>query len=463
MVESVEKAHVPAASVTGASPQDEKEEKQEQEQEQEQEHESDRRARPGTGVRGACCFPPPVVERTPASGTPGELSVRARLRELGLCTKGSHGDARRRLLKHEKKAAESLLLGGGGVYVSKPASPGAGPPNGRTCPRQLGSGVVAAAAVPRGRRKDDCVGMAEPCFDYFLCLDVEATCEEGRGFGNYQNEIIEWPVLMVDASTFEIVRTRRLPLARQPWISHDEEAISRHLTNSSVALLIPQLTFNRRFKADVEAAPSFAAVLRAFEAWLRERDAFLPGEDLPETPGGGARRPRRAIFVTDGPWDLRDHVRSTLLLNPDVANPHPLLSGPVVDIRRLFQLARPAKANFEDRSLSGMLRAVGLKFEGREHCGVDDARNVARLLERLANLNSEALQRAVRGLTLARSRRWRKVEVQPTRWLDPVEDRRRWPAILRTQQTEKDFNRQVERMQRRSANIRFAALEACFA
>lgn len=41
-------------------------------------------------------------------------------------------------------------------------------------------------------------------FDYYLFFDVEATCIEGGGF-TYANEIIEFPVILVNGKTFEIV------------------------------------------------------------------------------------------------------------------------------------------------------------------------------------------------------------------------------------------------------------------
>lgn len=40
-------------------------------------------------------------------------------------------------------------------------------------------------------------------FDYYLFFDVEATCIEGGGF-TYANEIIEFPVVLVDGKTFDI-------------------------------------------------------------------------------------------------------------------------------------------------------------------------------------------------------------------------------------------------------------------
>ena len=44
----------------------------------------------------------------------------------------------------------------------------------------------------------------EQPFQYYLCFDVEATCEKGGGF-EYKNEIIEFPIILLEGKTFEIV------------------------------------------------------------------------------------------------------------------------------------------------------------------------------------------------------------------------------------------------------------------
>ena len=43
----------------------------------------------------------------------------------------------------------------------------------------------------------------EQPFQYYLCFDVEATCDKGVRF-NYMNEIIEFPILLLESKTFEI-------------------------------------------------------------------------------------------------------------------------------------------------------------------------------------------------------------------------------------------------------------------
>lgn len=41
-------------------------------------------------------------------------------------------------------------------------------------------------------------------YDYYLCFDVEATCDERYAF-EFPNEVIEFPVVLLDGSTLEVV------------------------------------------------------------------------------------------------------------------------------------------------------------------------------------------------------------------------------------------------------------------
>ena len=43
-------------------------------------------------------------------------------------------------------------------------------------------------------------------------------------------------------------------------------------------------------------------------------------------------------------------------------------------------------------NLSDMLKDIGMEFEGREHCGLDDARNIARIVLYLANEKNARLE-----------------------------------------------------------------------
>ncbi len=107
----------------------------------------------------------------------------------------------------------------------------------------------------------------------------------------------------------------------------------------------------------MDAAETFPAVLKRFRLWLLDYVAD----------------PCSICFASDGPWDLRDFMQKQCLTSN---LPFPSYMQRFLDIRHVWTkvLARP-KLN-----LAGMLAALGLAFQGREHSGIADARNVARIL-----------------------------------------------------------------------------------
>lgn len=132
----------------------------------------------------------------------------------------------------------------------------------------------------------------------------------------------------------------------------------------------------------------------------------------------------KTVWVCDGPWvsisfaagsaptdstvqDLRDFVAKSCWIG-NFERPS-WLAGDMIDLRRLVQGARaqcaggapaPGAVGAEtageeadgelqvkklaSSTLADMLSAYGMSFDGREHSGIDDAHNAARLLVELA-------------------------------------------------------------------------------
>lgn len=111
-------------------------------------------------------------------------------------------------------------------------------------------------------------------------IDFEATCEESHNF-DYDNEIIEFPAVLLDGTTYTEVDVFHEYI--RPVLNPKLTAFCMRLTGIS--------------QAQVDAADAFPAVLARFEAWLTAR--ALPS-------------PKRVVFVTDGPWDLRDFLRKQI-------------------------------------------------------------------------------------------------------------------------------------------------------
>lgn len=217
-------------------------------------------------------------------------------------------------------------------------------------------------------------------YDAFLVLDVEATCEEGTGF-EWPNEIIEWPVCLMrwkdkseqgKACQLEIVDEFR-SFVKPTW----RPQLSQFCTD------LTGIT-----QAQVDSAPTFQKVLKTFARFLVNHGLIDPKSGRPI---------QRFCWCSDGPFDIRDFVVKQCFISKA---PMPLwLKGDVLDIRRVVSVWAVATGNpgttnknkplirphFRSLNIPQQLQALGLPaFQGRLHSGIDDTRNVARVMTELA-------------------------------------------------------------------------------
>ncbi|CAO3589370.1 unnamed protein product [Absidia cylindrospora] len=184
-------------------------------------------------------------------------------------------------------------------------------------------------------------------FDYYLFFDVEATCAADGGF-EYPNEIIEFPVVLVDGQSFEIVDEFR---------SYVKPSINSTLSEFCMSLTgITQET--------VDASPDFVQVLDDFQKFMAKHGLF---------------QEKTAAFVTDGPFDIRDFIskqcyHSQLKKRPDY------FCQPWVNIRKLYQ---DFYKNKKSKNIPRMLADLNMDFEGQQHSGLDDARNLVYIARRM--------------------------------------------------------------------------------
>ncbi|GAA5881302.1 hypothetical protein JCM3774_000962, partial [Rhodotorula dairenensis] len=215
--------------------------------------------------------------------------------------------------------------------------------------------------------------------------------------------------------------------------------------------------------ADLSTAPTFPGLCTLFHREFIERHHLFTPEN-------------RTVWVTDGPWDLRDFVAKTCYLS---STPRPAwLAGEIIDLRMLTSaffatvkrekklLLRSAEGSPGSASrspspppppppsealvpshlltapstlsLPAVLAALSLPaFEGRLHSGLADARNASRILVDLA----------ARGMPLAtnrrvpesagskgRERRWPWMEPGRGRPVDLETVQARWEEYLRKEQ-----------------------------
>ncbi|RGB42842.1 ribonuclease H-like domain-containing protein [Rhizophagus diaphanus] len=185
----------------------------------------------------------------------------------------------------------------------------------------------------------------EQPFQYYLCFDVEATCEKGGGF-DYKNEIIEFPIILLEGNTFEIVEIFHSYV--KPSVKPILSDFCKELTGIS--------------QTTIDVSPSFPEVLIKFQEFLHKYQLFYENT---------------CAFITDGPWDIRDFVRKQCTIS-QIDRPS-YFSIPWVDIRALFSKFY----NCERTNIDGMLTRYGLEFVGHKHSGIDDVKNLAIIAKRM--------------------------------------------------------------------------------
>ncbi|KAI9207155.1 ribonuclease H-like domain-containing protein [Polychytrium aggregatum] len=292
---------------------------------------------------------------TQSSRSPVVDELRAQILELGALPRGNRQDLQKQLRKLQKarKAEEELTEKARHVQNIKDQQDRvARIERGWTDQDFARSDEVAEALRQRMKLElqnpdsDDNSGFVRQPYRYYCVFDVEATCEKDGG-RDFPHEIIEFPVVLIDARTLEIVDHFREYV--KPRISPILSEFCTTLTGITQDL--------------VDVAEPFETVLHHFEMWMVNFMPY-PFED--------------ALFICDGPWDIRDFVRKQCTISKLFPPPY---FHQFINLRRKYQLFY----NRTKCNLSQMLAGLEMRFEGREHCGLDDSRNIARIALRMMN------------------------------------------------------------------------------
>ncbi|KAJ7172693.1 ribonuclease H-like domain-containing protein [Mycena filopes] len=205
-------------------------------------------------------------------------------------------------------------------------------------------------------------------YDAFLLLDFEATCRLGGNF-DYPNEIIEFPVCLMrwkdrdgdKASRLEIIAEFR-SFVKPSWRPNLSDFCTE-LTGIT--------------QDQVDAAPAFPTVLRSVRAFLVEHK-------LIEKNG---KRRLKFCWCSDGPFDIRDFLVKQCFIS-QVPIPD-WMTGDVLDVRAVVAAHTSGRQRGPyagiGLNIPAQLSVLGLpSFQGRQHSGIDDTRNLGRILKQLA-------------------------------------------------------------------------------
>jgi len=173
-------------------------------------------------------------------------------------------------------------------------------------------------------------------YKYFLVVDLEATCCDKQSISRREMETIEIGAVIVEAKSLNLI----------------DEFVTfiKPVRNPILTEFCTQLTSIRQ--SDVDKAPIYPESIKLFKDWLYQYDSF--------------------IFCSWGDYDKGQLERDSQFHKI----PYPI-GADHINIKTLFSSSQNLKKKF------GMARALeiaGLPLDGKHHRGIDDARNMAKLM-----------------------------------------------------------------------------------
>lgn len=175
-----------------------------------------------------------------------------------------------------------------------------------------------------------------PPHAYYLLIDFEATCSDDGAVPKEEMEIIEIGAAMQRTGTFEVAA--------------EFQSFVRPVRHPRLTPFCTELTTITQDQVD--AAPLFPEVLAALVAWAAPYDDCL--------------------FCSWGDYD-RNQLQQDCAFH-GVAYP---FGDEHLNLKAAFSQALGTKRRF---GMAGALRKLGLKLEGTHHRGIDDIRNIARVV-----------------------------------------------------------------------------------
>ncbi|NXT76168.1 ERI2 exoribonuclease, partial [Zapornia atra] len=195
-------------------------------------------------------------------------------------------------------------------------------------------------------------------FSYFIVIDFESTC--WRDAARRSPEIIEFPAVLLNASTGDIEAE-----------FHTYVQPQEHPLLSEFCTELTGITQNQ-----VDEGIPLNICLSQFLKWIRKIQKEKKIIFSSDTLSLSTSEAKPCTFVTWTDWDLgvclQYECKRKQLRKPDILNSW-------IDLKATYR----AFYNRKPQGLSGALQDLGIAFAGRQHSGLDDSRNTARLAWRL--------------------------------------------------------------------------------
>ncbi|KAM4026301.1 ERI1 exoribonuclease 2 [Anomaloglossus baeobatrachus] len=219
-------------------------------------------------------------------------------------------------------------------------------------------GLIRRSSKLSLKTKASCRPRSSQFFDYLIVIDFESTC--WKDIKHYGQEIIEFPAVLLNTSHGEIESEFHTYVQPQ-----EHPVLSDFCT---------ELTGIKQQQVD-DGVP-LKICLSQFSTWIQklQKEKHIIFPSVSPTPTTSEQK--MCGFVTWSDWDLGVcllyECRRKQLRKPDLLNSW-------IDLRLTYKLFY----NRRPKGLNGALQDVGIEFSGREHSGLDDSRNTARLAWRM--------------------------------------------------------------------------------
>uniref|UniRef100_A0A8C5QRB3 ERI1 exoribonuclease 2 n=1 Tax=Leptobrachium leishanense TaxID=445787 RepID=A0A8C5QRB3_9ANUR len=195
-------------------------------------------------------------------------------------------------------------------------------------------------------------------FKYLIIIDFESTC--WKDAKHYGQEIIEFPAVLLNTLNGEIESEFHT------YVQPQEHPI--------LSDFCKELTGIKQQQVD-DGVP-LKICLSQFSSWIQEIQKDKSIVFLSASPVHPAPEHKMCGFVTWSDWDLGVclfyECRRKQLRVPGILNSW-------IDLRATYKIFY----NRKPKGLNGALQDLGIEFSGREHSGLDDSRNTAKLAWRM--------------------------------------------------------------------------------
>lgn len=196
-----------------------------------------------------------------------------------------------------------------------------------------------------------CDEVTQPAFTHYCVIDFEATCLDSKVI--QPQEIIEFPAVMLSAITL------------QP--ETEFHSYVRPLYHPTLSKFCTELTGIAQ--STVDEAPDFTTVYHMFTKFLEDFENSYREAHNGQEPN--------VLYVSHGDWDFRTMLpsqckTSSLKVLPALTR--------WMNVKVLYTNSTAGNGKKKGMGMEKMLADLGLELQGRHHSGIDDSRNIARIL-----------------------------------------------------------------------------------